>query len=173
VEEALIEMYLAGVSVRRVEDITEVLWGAKVSPGTISELNKKVYVRVEEWRNRPLKCEYPYVHLDGIYLKRNWGGSIENVAVLVALGVNEEGNREIIGACEGGKEDTESWLNFLRHLKQRGLRGTRLFIGDKCLGLRLLMKYFRLPSINGASCIFTGTCLPLFLKEKFRMLPQC
>lgn len=135
VEEALIEMYLAGVSVRRIEDVTEALWGAKVSPGTISELNKKVYVQIEEWRNRALQVEYPYVHLDGIYLKRNWGGSIENVAVLVALGVNEDGNREIIGACEGGKEDTESWLNFLRHLKKRGLKGVRLVIGDKCLGL--------------------------------------
>jgi len=135
VEEALIEMYLAGVSVRRIEDVTEALWGAKVSPGTISELNKKVYVQIEEWRRRPLQCEYPYVHLDGIYLKRNWGGSIENVAVLVALGVNEDGNREIIGACEGGKEDTQSWLNFLRHLRARGLRGVRLMVGDKCLGL--------------------------------------
>ena len=56
VEEALIEMYLAGVSVRRIEDVTEALWGAKVSPGTISELNKKVYVQIEEWRNRPLQC---------------------------------------------------------------------------------------------------------------------
>lgn len=135
VEEALIEMYLAGVSVRRVEDVTQALWGAKVSPGTISELNKKVYVHVEEWRNRPLICEYPYVHLDGIYLKRNWGGSIENVAVLVALGVNEDGNRELLGACEGGKEDAESWRSFLRHLKERGLHGVRLMVGDKCLGL--------------------------------------
>lgn len=135
VEEALIEMYLAGVSVRRVEDVTQALWGAKVSPGTISELNKKVYVHVEEWRNRPLICEYPYVHLDGIYLKRNWGGSIENVAVLVALGVNEDGSRELLGACEGGKEDAESWRSFLRHLKERGLHGVRLMVGDKCLGL--------------------------------------
>ena len=85
VEEALIEMYLAGVSVRRVEDVTEALWGAKVSPGTVSELNKKVYVQIEVWRNRELKSTYPYVFLDGIYLKKNWGGTIENVAILVAL----------------------------------------------------------------------------------------
>jgi transposase-like protein len=65
VEEALIEMYLAGVSVRRVEDITEALWGSKVSPGTISNLNKKVYVRIEKWRNRELQDEYPYVFLNG------------------------------------------------------------------------------------------------------------
>src|SRR5699024_203595 len=75
VEEALIEMYLAGVSVRRVEDITEALWERKVSPSTISELNKKAYVHIEDWRNRPLQGgRYPYVYVDGIYLRRNWGG---------------------------------------------------------------------------------------------------
>ena len=69
---ALIEMYLAGVSVRRVEDITEALWGSKVSPATISELNKKSYVHIEDWRNRPLQGgRYPYVYVDGIYLRRN------------------------------------------------------------------------------------------------------
>ena len=72
VEEALIEMYLAGVSVRRVEDITEALWGSKVSPATISELNKKAYVHIEDWRNRPLQGgRYPYVYVYGIYLRRS------------------------------------------------------------------------------------------------------
>ena len=89
VEEALIEMYLAGVSVRRVEDITEALWGSKVSPATISELNKKAYVHIEDWRNRPLQGgRYPYVYVDGIYLRRNWGGECENIAVLAAISVN-------------------------------------------------------------------------------------
>jgi transposase-like protein len=135
VEEALVEMYLAGVSVRRVEDITEALWGSRVSAGTISELNKKVYVHIEEWRNRSLTGRYPYVYLDGIYLKRNWGGEYENVSVLVAMAVNEDGYREVLGAAEGMKEDSVSWLNFLKSLKARGLNGTQLFIGDKCLGL--------------------------------------
>ena len=82
---------MAGVSVRRVEDITEALWETKVSPGTISNLNKKAYEHIEEWRCRPLTEEYPYVYVDGIYLKRSWGGEVQNVAVLVAIGVNEEG----------------------------------------------------------------------------------
>jgi len=141
IEEALIEMYLAGVSVRRVEDITEVLWGTKVSPGTISELNKKVYVHIENWRNRPLTGEYPYVYLDGIFLKRSWGGEFENVSILVALAVNNDGYREVLGAIEGGREDKESWLNFLRHLKERGLKGTKLVVGDKCLGLVRIPDY--------------------------------
>jgi len=135
VEEALIEMYLAGVSVRRVEDITEALWGTKVSAGTVSQLNKKVYGHIETWRNRPLKGRYPYVYVDGIYLKRNWGGEYENVAILVAMAVNEDGYREVIGAAEGMKEDKASWQNFLKGLKERGLTGTQLFIGDRCLGL--------------------------------------
>ena len=136
VEEALIEMYLAGVSVRRVEDITEALWGMKVSPGTVSELNKKAYVHIEEWRNRPLQGgKYPYIYVDGIYLKRNWGGEFENVSILVAIGVNEDGYREVIGAAEGMKEDKASWLAFLQWLKSRGLEGVRLAVGDKCLGM--------------------------------------
>ena len=134
-EEALIEMYLAGVSVRRVEDITEALWGTKVSPGTISNLNKKAYEHIETWRTRPLTDEYPYVYVDGVYLKRSWGGEIQNVSILVAIGVNQDGCREIIGAAEGMKEDKESWRSFFVWLKERGLTGVRLIIGDKCLGM--------------------------------------
>ncbi len=136
VEEALIEMYLAGVSVRRVEDITEALWGTKVSPGTISNLNKKAYENIEKWRNRSLDGEtYPYVYVDGIFLKRSWGGEFENVSVLVAVGVSSDGHREILGAAEGLKEDLESWKNFFVWLKSRGLSGVRLVIGDKALGM--------------------------------------
>jgi putative transposase len=135
VEEALVEMYLAGVSVRRVEDITEALWGTRVSPSTVSELNQKIYVQIEAWRNRPIEGQHAYVYLDGIWLKRSWGGEVKAVAVLVAIGVREDGYREILGVVEGLKEDTESWRNFLRHLKQRGLQGVRLLVSDKCLGL--------------------------------------
>jgi len=136
VEEALIEMYLAGVSVRRVEDITEALWGMKVSPSTVSELNKKAYVHIEDWRNRPLHGgKYPYIYVDGIYLRRNWGGEFENVSILVAIGVNEDGYREVIGAAEGMKEDKASWTGFFQWLKSRGLDGVQLVVGDRCLGM--------------------------------------
>jgi hypothetical protein len=72
VEEALVEMYLAGVSTRRVEDITEALWGTRVSSSTVSELNKKIYGQIEQWRNRPIEGQHPYVFWDGIWLKRCW-----------------------------------------------------------------------------------------------------
>jgi len=135
VEEALIEMYLAGVSVRRIEDVTEQLWGTRVSPGTISNLNKKVYSQIEEWRNRKLEDKYPYIYLDGIYLKKTWGGEVRNISILIAIGVNSEGFREVLGSMEGAKEDKEAWYGFLRHLKERGLTGVKLIISDKCLGL--------------------------------------
>ena len=135
VEEALVEMYLAGVSVRRVEDITEVLWGTRVSSSTVSEMNKKIYERIESWRTRPLDGEHPYVMLDGIWLKRSWGGEVKNIAVLVAVGVRADGHREILGVAEGTKEDSESWRSFLRYLKERGLCGVRMITSDKCIGL--------------------------------------
>lgn len=135
VEEALVEIYLAGVSVRRVEDITEALWGTRVSPSAVSELNQKIYGRIESWRNEPIEGEHPYVYLDGICLKRSWGGEVRNVSVLVAIGVGSDGYRKVLAVCEGTKEDKESWRMFLRHLKGRGLSGVRLFISDKCLGL--------------------------------------
>jgi transposase-like protein len=135
VEEALVEMYLAGVSVRRVEDITEALWGTKVSPSTVSALNQKIYARIHDWRNRPIGGDHPYVYLDGVWLNREFGGEVRAVAVLVAIGVNADGFREILGVMEGAKEDGESWRAFLRHLKERGLRGVRLVVSDKCLGL--------------------------------------
>lgn len=135
VEEALVEMYLAGVSVRRVEDITQALWGTRVSPSTVSELNQKIAVQIEQWRQRPISGEHAYVFLDGIWLKRSWGGEVKNVSILVAIGVNQDGYREVLGVMEGAKEDRASWVAFLRHLKERGLIGVRLFVSDKCLGL--------------------------------------
>ena len=135
VEEALIEMYLAGVSVRRVEDITEALWGTRVSPGTVSNLNKKIYAQIEAWRSRPIEGEHPYVYLDGIVLKRSWAGEVRNVSLLVAVGVNTGGYREILGICEGAKEDKAGWLGFLKHLRARGLEGVKLIVSDACLGL--------------------------------------
>ena len=135
VEEALIEMYLAGVSVRRVEDITEALWGTRVSPGTVSNLNRKIYGQIEAWRSQPIAGEHPYLYLDGIVLKRSWAGEVRNVSLLVALSVNAEGYREILGIVEGAKEDKAGWSGFLAHLKGRGLAGVRLIVSDACMGL--------------------------------------
>lgn len=165
VEESMIEMYLAGVSVRRVEDITEALWGTKVSPGTISNLNKKIYDQIHKWRMRPLEKEYRYVYVDGVWLKRSWGGEIKNVSILIAVGVSEDGFRDIIGVSEGLKEDKESWKSFLRELKDRGLQGVELFISDKSLGLiESLPEFF--PEAKWQRCIVH------FYRNVFHVIPR-
>src|SRR5512143_1640440 len=133
VEEALIEMYLAGVSVRRVEDITEALWGTRVSAGTVSNLNQKIYGQIEAWRTQPIEGEHPYVYLDGIVLKRTWAGEVRNVSLLVAISVNAEGYRQILGIVEDAKEDKAGWSAFLAHLKSRGLCGVELIVSDACI----------------------------------------
>ena len=93
-------------------------------------------MHIEDWRNRPLQGgKYPYVYVDGIYLRRNWGGEYESVAILVAIAVNEDGYREVLGAAEGMKEDKSSWVSFFQWLRGRGLDGVKLIIGDKCMGM--------------------------------------
>ena len=135
VEEALIEMYLAGISVRRVEDITEAFGAPGSARATVSNLNKKIYAKIEAWRNRPIEDEHPYLYLDGIVMKRSWAGEVRNVSLLVASAVNSEGFREILGICEGAKEDKSGWSAFLRQLVDRGLKGVQLIISDACRGL--------------------------------------
>jgi transposase-like protein len=128
-------------------------WAAKRIAA--SDRNQKIYGKINEWRERPLIDDFPCVFLDGLWLKRSftprtktcgvltlwvggprgWGGELRNVSVLVAIGVSQSGYREILGVSEGAKEDAASWTNFLRELKQRGLKGVELFVSDKCLGL--------------------------------------
>ena len=165
VEEALIEMYLAGVSVRRVEDITQALWGTRVSPGTVSNLNQKIYKRIEKWRNRPIDQEFAYLYLDGIVLKRTWADEVRNVSVLVAIGVDSEGFRQVLGVREGAKEDKAGWSGFLRHLKNRGLKNVKLIISDACLGLVESMADF-FPTAKWQRCIVH------FYRNVFTLVPK-
>ena len=150
VEEALIEMYLAGGRFRAPCGGHH--GGSVGQQGLaryISELNKKAYVHIEDWRNRPLQGgRYPYVYVDGIYLRRNWGGEYENVAILVAIAVNEDGFREVLGAAEGMKEDKASWVSFFQWLRGRGLDSVKLIVGDKCMGM--LEAVGEVPALHSA-----------------------
>jgi putative transposase len=165
VEEALIEMYLAGVSVRRVEDITQALWGTRVSPGTVSNLNKKIYERIEQWRSRSIEGSFPYVYLDGIVLKRTWAEQVRNISVLVAICVDVEGYRQVLGVVEGAKEDKAGWSEFLRHLKKRGLKDVELVISDACLGLAGSIGDFY-PNAKWQRCIVH------FYRNVFTVVPR-
>lgn len=165
VEEALVEMYLAGVSVRRVEDITEALWGTRVSSGTVSRLNQKIYRHIEAWRNREIPGEFPYLYLDGLILKRSWAGEVRNISVLVAIGIGTDGFRQILGVAEGEKEDLEGWRGFLCHLRDRGLKGVQLIISDACRGL-----------VEAAAEVFPKTqwqrCVVHFYRNVFSHVPN-
>lgn len=165
VEEALVEMYLAGVSVRRVEDITEALWGTRVSPGTVSNLNKKIYAKIDAWRHRKIEGDHPYVFLDGIVMKRSWAGEVRNVSLLVAIGVTREGYREILGIVEGPKEDKSGWSAFLRHLMDRGLSGVQLIVSDACRGLVESVTEY-LPDTHWQRCVVH------FYRNVFSLVPS-
>lgn len=122
VEEALIDMYLAGVSTRQVDDVSQLLWGDRMPSQTLSDKLKKVYADIDEWRGRPLEQDYPYLFMDGAWHKRCWGGSVENVSILVAVGVGMDGRREVLSVAEGMKEDSESWREFIKGMLARGLK---------------------------------------------------
>ena len=135
VEEALIDMYLAGVSTRQVDDVSRLLWGDRMPSQTLSDKLKRVYADIDAWRGRPLEQDYPYLFMDGVWHKRCWGGSVENVSILVAIGVGMDGRREVLSVAEGMKEDAESWREFIKGMLARGLKGVRLVTGDRCAGL--------------------------------------
>ncbi|THJ29425.1 IS256 family transposase [Bifidobacterium longum] len=135
VEEALIDMYLAGVSTRQVDDISQLLWGDRMPSQTLSDKLKRVYADIDAWRERPLEQEYAYLFMDGVWHKRCWGGSVENAGILVAIGIGADGRREVPSVAEGMKEDAESWRSFIKGMLARGLKGVRLVTGDRCAGL--------------------------------------
>jgi transposase-like protein len=150
-EEALLRAYLEGVSTRRVGDIAEALSGEGLSASSVSRLNGRLSERLQAWRERPLSGAYPYLYLDGISLAVRWGGASERVSVLVAIGVSEEGFREVLCCTAGFRESEESWRSLLRSLTQRGLQGVRLLVSDAGAGLKAAMADF-LPGATWQRC---------------------
>ncbi len=138
--------------------------GQRVSPSTVSKLNQRIYRHIEAWRNRPIEGRHPYVYLDGVVLKRSWAGEMRNVSVLIALGVNDDGFREILGICEGAKEDKAGWRGFLAQLKARGLKGVELVTSDACLGLVESVGEFY-PGARWQRCVVH------FYRNVFRCVP--
>lgn len=133
---ALVEMYVQGVSTRKIKAISEELCGHEFSASTVSELNKKLDEELALFAQRRLEEEYPYVILDARYEKVRGGGVVQSHAVLVAIGINGEGRRRVIGVELANRESTTSWKEFLLGLKERGLHGVRLVVSDQHEGLR-------------------------------------
>jgi len=132
---ALAEMYVQGVSTRKVKAITEELCGVSISSSTVSQAAAQLDAELAKWRERPLG-EYPYLFLDAYYEQVREDGQVRHLAVLVAVGINAAGKREILGVSVSLSEHEVHWRSFLESLKQRGLGGIQLITSDDHAGLR-------------------------------------
>jgi transposase-like protein len=125
-----------GVSTRSVDDLVRAMGGTGISKSQVSRLCAEIDERVGAFLNRPLEGHWPYLWLDATYLKAREGGRIVSQAVIVAVGVNGDGKREVLGVATGPSEAETFWTDFLRSLADRGLRGIKLVIADDHKGLR-------------------------------------
>nr|EDZ40235.1 MAG: transposase [Leptospirillum sp. Group II '5-way CG'] len=154
---ALMEMVVQGVSTRKVTHITEELCGAQFSKSTVSSLATGLSARVNHWRNRRLTGPYPFLLLDALVIHVRKDDSVVPVAALIATGVSEEGQREILGLTLGDSENEASWDDMLRDLKSRGLCGVDLVVSDDHKGLKkAVQRHFQGFDGNDARCIFSG-----------------
>jgi transposase-like protein len=130
------EAYVQGVSTRRVDDLVKVLGMTGISKSQVSRLCEELDEEVERFRTRRLTEEYPYVWLDATFLKVRQEGRVVSTAVVIAIGVTGTGEREVLGLDVGPSEDGGFWLQFLRNLVSRGLKGVRLVTSDSHQGLK-------------------------------------
>ena len=134
------EAWIGGVSTRRVDDLVQAMGLSGISKSTVSKLCKDIDDRVHAFLDRPLSGDWPYLWLDATYLKQREGGRIVSVAAIIAVAVDSEGKREIVGLHIGPSEAETFWATFLRSLVKRGLRGTKLVISDAHEGLKAAIR---------------------------------
>ena len=134
------EAWIGGVSTRRVDDLVQAMGLAGISKSTVSKLCKDIDDRVNAFLERPLVGDWPYLWLDATYLKQREGGRITSVAAIIAVAVNTDGKREIVGLHIGPSEAETFWATFLKSLVRRGLRGTKLVISDAHEGLKAAIR---------------------------------
>lgn len=136
---SLAEMYIQGVSTRKVAKITEELCGFHVSSTQVSHASKLLDEELERWRNRPLGC-FKYLILDARYEKVRHGGTVIDCAVLIAIGIDSSGHRQVLGVSMSLSESEVHWREFLKNLQQRGLHGIELITSDSHKGLKAALK---------------------------------
>ncbi len=137
---ALAEMYVQGVSTRKVKAVTEELCGHEFSASTVSEINKRLDGKLALFAGRQLEEEYPYLIMDARYEKIRDNGVIRSRAVMIAIGINWDGRREVLAVELANRESATSWREFLKKLKERGLRGVEFVVSDDHAGLRLAIR---------------------------------
>ena len=134
------EAYVHGVSTRSVDDLVKAMGMTGISKSQVSRLCEEIDGRVKEFLNRPIEGSWPYVWIDATYVKVREGGRIISVATIVAVGVNTDGRREVLGKALGSSEAEPFWTQFLRSLTARGLRGVKLVISDAHEGIKAAVK---------------------------------
>jgi len=162
---ALAEMYIQGVSTRKVKAITEQLCGHAFSASTISRINKTLDEQLSQFAHRRLELAYPYLVLDARYEKVRIDGVIRSVAVLIALGINWDGRREVLAVEQANRESVSSWEDFLKALKERGLQGVEYVVSDDHAGLKAAI-----GKLLPAAC--WQRCYVHFLRNALDYLPR-
>ena len=162
---SMMEMYIEGVSTRKVAKVTEVLCGTEFSAATVSSLTKKMDESLKKFANRPLTEAYPYIILDARYEKVRIDGIVQNQAVLIALGISWDGRREVLGVELAQKESKSIWKDFLVGLKERGLHGVEFVVSDDHCGI-----------CNAVSAVLTEAiwqrCYVHFLRNALDHMPK-
>jgi transposase-like protein len=141
------EAWINGVSTRRVEELAQAMGMTGISKSQVSKLCKEIDERVGSFLDRPLEGEWPYLWLDATYLKQRQGGRIVSVAAIIAVAANTDGKREIIGLSIGDSEAMVFWMEFLRTLVKRGLKGVKLVVSDAHEGLKAAIQ----KALSGAT----------------------
>jgi transposase-like protein len=152
VEEAILEMYLSGISVRKIAGVTEALSRVKVGKDAVSRIARRLEEEQKEWRERSLEEKaYPYLYLDATYLKVRWGASVTSMALLACVGVDGEGFREVLAVEVAGTEKGAAYASLLRGLVDRGLYGVRLVVSDDHEGIKAAV-FGELPGAEWQRC---------------------
>jgi putative transposase len=153
VEEAVLEMYLSGISVRKIAGVTDSLSRVKIGKDAVSRIASRLEEQHKRWRDRPLgQKEYPYLYLDATYLKVRWGVSVTSMALLACVGVNEEGYREVLAMEVAASEKGAAYASLLRGLIDRGLKEVRLVVSDDHEGIKAAV-FGELPGAEWQRCI--------------------
>jgi transposase-like protein len=152
VEEAVLEMYLSGISVRKITGVTEALSRVRVGKDAVSRIARRLEEEQREWRERPLEEKaYPYLYLDATYLKVRWGARVTTMALLACVGVDEEGFREVLAVEVAATEKGVAYASLLRGLIDRGLSGVRLVVSDDHEGIKAAVAA-EMPGVEWQRC---------------------
>jgi transposase-like protein len=146
-------MYLSGISVRKIAGVTDALSKVRIGKDAVSRIASRLEEQQKQWRERSLEeKEYPYLYLDATYLKVRWGASVSSLALLVCVGVNEEGFREVLAVEVAGSEKGAAYASLLRGLMDRGLHGVRLVVSDDHEGIKAAVSG-ELPGVDWQRCV--------------------